>query len=111
MNAVIDEEIATFIIVAILAAVDFWTVKNITGRYLVNLRWWSEIDEDGEEVWRYESDDGTKKVGKTDSFVFWSALYSYPVVWFVFGLLDLMSFKLIWFILCCICATLAVTNA
>lgn len=44
LNAFIDEEIATFLIVVILAAFDFWTVKNVTGRLLVNLRWWSEID-------------------------------------------------------------------
>jgi hypothetical protein len=45
----IDEEIATFILVIMFTAFDFWTVKNVTGRLLVNLRWWSEIDELGEE--------------------------------------------------------------
>jgi hypothetical protein len=107
----IDEEIATFILVIMFTAFDFWTVKNVTGRLLVNLRWWSEIDELGEEKWIYESDDGKKPVGKTDSFVFWTALYSYPIVWFIFGFLDIISFKLLWFILCSVCFSLSFTNA
>ena len=49
LNAILGEEILTFIIVVLFAAVDFWTVKNVTGRILVNLRWWSEIDEWGNE--------------------------------------------------------------
>ena len=45
LNAIINEEIATFISVIVCVSFDFWTVKNVTGRLLVNLRWWSEIDE------------------------------------------------------------------
>ena len=44
LNAMIHEEILTFIIVVTLAAADFWTVKNVTGRLLVNMRWDSHID-------------------------------------------------------------------
>jgi hypothetical protein len=49
LNAIIGEEIITFVIVVLFAAFDFWTVKNITGRLLVNLRWHTEIDELGNE--------------------------------------------------------------
>jgi hypothetical protein len=34
-------KIITFIIVIIFCSLDFWIVKNITGRLLVGLRWWS----------------------------------------------------------------------
>lgn len=44
LNAMIKEEVLTFIIVVVFAAMDFWTVKNVTGRLLVNLRWDSHID-------------------------------------------------------------------
>lgn len=44
LNAFLNEEVLTFIIVVVFAAFDFWTVKNITGRLLVNLRWDSHID-------------------------------------------------------------------
>ncbi len=60
LNAFIGEEIITFIIVVLLAAFDFWTVKNVTGRLLVNLRWHTEIDEFGKEKWIYESDESRK---------------------------------------------------
>lgn len=111
MNAIIGDEVVTFLAVIIFTAFDFWTVQNVTGRLLVNLRWWSEIDEMGEEQWRYESDDGSKPVGGTDSFVFWTALYCYPCIWFFFAFMDLISFKFLWFILCSMCGTLALTNA
>eukprot|EP01050_Picozoa_sp_SAG11_P010429 SAG11_NODE_1041_length_6056_cov_5.902468_6_plen_102_part_00 len=29
----------------LLLAMDFWTVKNVSGRLLVGLRWWNEIME------------------------------------------------------------------
>lgn len=32
-------------IVIVIGAVDFWVTKNISGRLLVGLRWWEEIDE------------------------------------------------------------------
>lgn len=40
-------DIMTFIFVIIFSSLDFWVVKNITGRLLVGLRWWSESSEDG----------------------------------------------------------------
>ena len=49
LNAIIGEEIITFVIVVLFAAFDFWTVKNITGRLLVNLSWSTELDDFGNE--------------------------------------------------------------
>jgi len=34
-------EVFVFILVTVLSGVDFWVVKNVTGRLLVGLRWWS----------------------------------------------------------------------
>lgn len=42
-------DLDTYEIIIILHAFDFWTVKNITGRLLVGLRWWSEIGKEGNE--------------------------------------------------------------
>ncbi len=52
-----------FITVVLSSSIDFWFVKNVSGRYnkrelnriSVGLRWWNEIREDGEDVWIYES--------------------------------------------------------
>lgn len=60
LNAFLNEEVLTFIIVVVFAAFDFWTVKNITGRLLVNLRWDSHIDQFGNEIYVYESDESRK---------------------------------------------------
>lgn len=45
-----------FIIVTICSAFDFWYVKNVSGRFLVGLRWENEVKEDGTEIWIFESD-------------------------------------------------------
>ena len=42
------------VFVVILAAIDFWIVKNLSGRLLVGLRWWIDFNEDGEEQWKFE---------------------------------------------------------
>ena len=47
--------IASFVFIVLLLSADFWTVKNISGRLLVGLRWWNYIDEDGKSQWVYES--------------------------------------------------------
>jgi hypothetical protein len=61
----------TFVLVIVILAFDFWTVKNVTGRKLVGLRWWSEIKEDGSEIWLYESMEINFKPNECNSNVFW----------------------------------------
>ena len=110
LNLFLGNEIITFVIILIFAAMDFWTVKNITGRILVNLRWWSDIDEVGNEKWVFESNEEKREVGATDSFVFWGALYITPVAWAVFALMDFISIKFFWMLLCILCLVLSSTN-
>ena len=45
----------SFVVIILLLAFDFWTVKNISGRLLVGLRWWSQMKSDGTEEWIFES--------------------------------------------------------
>ena len=40
--------IGCFIMVMILLSADFWLVKNVSGRLLAGLRWWSVVTEDGQ---------------------------------------------------------------
>ncbi|CAI5964159.1 unnamed protein product [Closterium sp. NIES-64] len=44
-----------FVVCVLLIALDFWVVKNVSGRILVGLRWWNETDEAGETLWHFES--------------------------------------------------------
>ena len=110
LNLFLSNEIITFVVILILSAMDFWTVKNITGRILVNLRWWSDLDEVGNEKWVFESNDEKREVGATDSFVFWGALYLTPVAWGVFAFMDFIGFKFFWMLLCILCLVLSSTN-
>ena len=47
LGLLVNDKTFCFIVVIILSAIDFWVVKNLTGRILVGLRWWSKIKEDG----------------------------------------------------------------
>ena len=47
--------IELFLTIILLLAFDFWTVKNVTGRLLVGLRWWNKVEEDGTSSWQFES--------------------------------------------------------
>lgn len=44
-----------FVLTILFLAFDFWTTKNISGRLLVGLRWWNEIQPDGSNKWVFES--------------------------------------------------------
>ncbi len=50
-----DSFVLAFVCCVVLSALDFWTVKNVTGRLLVGLRWWNDVKEDGSTVWIFES--------------------------------------------------------
>tara|TARA_R110002050_G_scaffold278519_2_gene424683 strand:- start:3400 stop:3744 length:345 start_codon:yes stop_codon:yes gene_type:complete len=68
-----------FFIILLLLAADFWTVKNVSGRFLVGLRWWNEIDENGDEHWIFESHEGSISTVyvacSTRMSIFWRFFY------------------------------------
>lgn len=81
-----------FVLCIIFVAFDFWVVKNISGRLLVGLRWWSYVKDDGSNEWIFESLEDTAELSAFDSRMFWGALYLTPIVWillFVVGFLRL----------------------
>lgn len=83
--------ILVFVVCVLCNAFDFWTVKNVSGRLMVGLRWWNEVREDGSNVWVFETAPEGTKVHPTDSVVFWGALYSTPLVWMIFAFSALTS--------------------
>lgn len=78
-NFIFHSFVLAFVTSVLLLAFDFWTVKNITGRLLVGLRWWNEVKSDGTNVWIFESNEN-RPIHSMDSFLFWSALYGFPAV-------------------------------
>ena len=98
-----------FIFVVILNSLDFWFVKNVSGRILVGLRWWNEVKEDGTEVWRFESSHEVK-ARSIDTTIFWMSLYIAPLFWGIFIILELIGLKIMWFLACLISFILTFSN-
>ncbi|XP_005391240.1 PREDICTED: Golgi apparatus membrane protein TVP23 homolog A isoform X3 [Chinchilla lanigera] len=88
-----------FVTVLLLLSFDFWSVKNVTGRLMVGLRWWNQIDEDGKSHWVFEA----RKVSpshiaatEAEARIFWLGLIICPMIWIVFFFSTLFSLKLKW---------------
>ena len=85
-----DEMMATIILV-LLGAFDFWTVKNVSGRLLVGLRWWGERQEDGNEKWVFECRVDEQKNNKVDSTFFWGGQFIATAYWLLITILKIIS--------------------
>ncbi|XP_072259686.1 Golgi apparatus membrane protein TVP23 homolog C [Pyxicephalus adspersus] len=91
--------IACMVTIILLLSCDFWAVKNITGRLLVGLRWWNQVDDDGKSHWVFESrkaGPGRKSTSEAESRIFWLGLITCPIVWVIFAFSALFSFKVKW---------------
>ena len=88
--------VLNFVTCVLLLAADFWVCKNVSGRLLVGLRYWNEIDEEGVSTWRFESRDaeGMKLVSPQESTLFWYTLYGAPAAWFGLGMIAMARFSL-----------------
>ncbi|XP_038048683.1 Golgi apparatus membrane protein TVP23 homolog B-like [Patiria miniata] len=104
--------IVDFVVILFFVSLDFWTVKNVTGRLLVGLRWWNHIDEDGTSHWVYESRKGSKKNTETatESRLFWLGLVICPILWVIFVFANLFSFRFAWMVVSLVALVLSVAN-
>ncbi|CAB1338617.1 unnamed protein product [Coregonus sp. 'balchen'] len=77
--------IACMVTIILFLSADFWTVKNITGRLMVGLRWWNQVDKDGKSHWVFESrkENSKQLVSDSETRVFWLGLVVCPVIWAV----------------------------
>ncbi|XP_076235605.1 putative Golgi apparatus membrane protein-like protein CG5021 isoform X2 [Calliopsis andreniformis] len=100
--------IASFVTVVLLLSMDFWTVKNITGRLMVGLRWWNYVDDNGNSHWVFES--RKNRINVTEARIFWLALILCPLLWSVFFVGALFSLKFKWLLLVCIAIVLNGAN-
>ncbi|KAJ7296149.1 hypothetical protein O6H91_02G000100 [Diphasiastrum complanatum] len=108
----INSFIIQFVVTVFLAALDFWVVKNVSGRILVGLRWWNEINDQGESVWRFESLDreSLERMNKKDSWLFWWTLYLTPVVWLALGIVAVIKFNFDYLLIVGMCLSLSAAN-
>ncbi|KAE8716252.1 Golgi apparatus membrane protein-like protein ECHIDNA [Hibiscus syriacus] len=80
-----------FVITVVLAALGFWVVKNVSGCILVRLRWWNEINEQGESIWRFQ------------------CLDQEAVAWGIFGIFSVVRLE-VDYLFVAVCFSLAIAN-
>lgn len=108
-----DSFITSFIIVVLLLSLDFWTVKNVTGRIMVGLRWWNYIDDNGVSHWVYESKKEPERsmmISGTESKIFWAGLFVFPFFWGLMFVAAFFSLKFKWLVLVIIALALNGSN-
>lgn len=115
------------VIIILCLAFDFWTVKNVTGRLLVGLRWWNEIKEDGSNVWIFESKEvpftellqnesytlmlqQNRQVNAVDSRIFWYSMYITLTTWVVFAFVAIIGLKVSWAVLSLVAVFMNMAN-
>uniref|UniRef100_A0A2P2JQV8 Golgi apparatus membrane protein TVP23 n=1 Tax=Rhizophora mucronata TaxID=61149 RepID=A0A2P2JQV8_RHIMU len=101
-----------FVVTVVLVALDFWVVKNVTGRILVGLRWWNEINEQGESIWRFESLDqqSLARMNKKDSWLFWWTLYLNAAAWIILGIFSIIRLEVDYVLVVAVCLSLSIAN-
>jgi hypothetical protein len=106
-----DNFILIFVVVILLLSFDFWTVKNVSGRKLVGLRWWNDVKEDGTSSWIFESKNPgeMQKISPTDSRVFWYSMYITTALWIVLAVGNLITLKISYLVL--VLAAVALNSA
>eukprot|EP00697_Spironema_sp_BW2_P016252 gnl/Spiro4/7426_TR3889_c0_g1_i1.p1 gnl/Spiro4/7426_TR3889_c0_g1~~gnl/Spiro4/7426_TR3889_c0_g1_i1.p1 ORF type:complete len:203 (+),score=43.54 gnl/Spiro4/7426_TR3889_c0_g1_i1:56-664(+) len=102
--------VLVFIFCVLFSAFDFWTVKNVTGRLLVGLRWWNQVKEDGTSQWVFESRSELEQsvMHPTESRAFWLGMYIPVFVWGLFAVFTILNPK--WLLVCAVPITLLMAN-
>lgn len=100
-----------FVVTVTLLAVDFWTVKNVSGRLLVGLRWWNEVGEDGTtQTWRFESLTDRSQLNVIDGRIFWWTMYANPVIWVLLGITCILKFSMSYLVIVVVALVLSAAN-
>merc|ERR1711865_1181878 len=104
--------VMVFVICVLLSAADFWTIKNVSGRVLVGLRWWNYVDDSGENQWVFESlpESEAHRIHPHNSRLFWGALYVTPVIWVLLLIGAILQFSLTWILVVVVCLVLTSAN-
>ncbi|EKM83726.1 hypothetical protein AGABI1DRAFT_110354 [Agaricus bisporus var. burnettii JB137-S8] len=99
------------VLVVLLLAMDFWNCRNVAGRTLVGLRFWNQVDEDGESFWVFESRDPSRPANPIDSRMFWIAIYVFPILWILLLMASIFSLSLFYIPIVILALVFNMTNA
>ncbi|KAJ7623420.1 Golgi apparatus membrane protein TVP23 [Roridomyces roridus] len=108
---VTENYVITTVAVVVLLAMDFWNCRNVAGRTLVGLRFWNQVDEDGESYWVFESRDPSRPANPVDSRMFWIAIYVFPLLWIALLIVSLLRLKVSFVPIVVLALVFNVTNA
>lgn len=86
--------VVSAVVIVVFLAMDFWNCRNVAGRTLVGLRFWNQVDEDGESYWVFESRDPSRPANPVDSKMFWIALYTFPALWFILLIVSFLKLSI-----------------
>ena len=108
------KDVSVFIACLIIIALDFWLTKNIFGRYLVGLRWWTAGDfgvdvEEGQGLY-FESWDGYYPNKTYDNHIFWWGLIAPLCFWGFYVIIGVISLSFFWGTLTLIASSQYYTN-
>ncbi|EGN97205.1 hypothetical protein SERLA73DRAFT_183869 [Serpula lacrymans var. lacrymans S7.3] len=106
-----DNYVVSTVVVVVLLAVDFWNCRNVAGRTLVGLRFWNQVDDDGESYWVFESRDPSRPANPIDSKMFWIALYAFPLLWLLLLIVSIVRFNVSFIPIVILALVFNVTNA
>jgi hypothetical protein len=94
------KEVYVFSVVLISQCLDFWITKNITGRYLVGLRWWSSTDFSDfnmDQQFGHEFKEYDHIYEKSyNSVLFWWSLYFVVIYWSIMVTIKVLSLSFFW---------------
>ncbi|TBU64998.1 DUF846-domain-containing protein [Dichomitus squalens] len=107
----ISNYVLSSVIVVVLLAMDFWNCRNVAGRRLVGLRYWNQVDDDGESYWVFESRDPSRPANPIDSRMFWIAVYTFPLLWLALLIVSILKFNLSFVPIVVLALVFNVTNA
>ncbi|KAF9443714.1 Golgi apparatus membrane protein TVP23 [Macrolepiota fuliginosa MF-IS2] len=106
-----DNYVLSTVLVVVLLAMDFWNCRNVAGRTLVGLRFWNQVDEDGESYWVFESRDPSRPANPIDSKMFWIAIYVFPVLWALLLIVSILKLGVFFIPIVILALVFNVTNA
>ncbi|TNY21640.1 DUF846-domain-containing protein [Rhodotorula diobovata] len=90
----VESYVFSTVLVVVLLSLDFWTVRNVSGRVLVGLRFWNQVDDDGTSFWVFESRSPEQPANAVDAKMFWIAMYSFPAAWILLLFVGLLKFNI-----------------
>ncbi|KAI0036692.1 Golgi apparatus membrane protein TVP23 [Vararia minispora EC-137] len=89
-----DYYVISAVVIVVFLSMDFWNCRNVAGRTLVGLRFWNQVDEDGESSWVFESRDPSRPANPVDSRMFWTALYIFPAFWLILLIVSFLKLSI-----------------